>query len=74
MIRWLGTVFAIMLVLVAQGKEDATLARLEELELALPALFFRGSAVHFASPDPLNVAAIATSPLPSSSPQLTFAR
>lgn len=73
-IRWLGTILAVTLVLVAQGKEDATLARLEELEIVLPALFLRGNAVHLVSPDPLNVAAIATTPLTSSTPELTFAR
>lgn len=73
-IRWLGTVIAVMLVLVAQGKEETTLTRLEEMEIALPALFFRGDTVHLASPDPLNAAAIATSPLSTSTPQLTFAR
>lgn len=63
-----------MLVLVSQGKEDSNLTRLEELEIALPALFFRGDSAHLASPDPLNAVAIATSPLSSSSPQLNFAR
>ncbi|XP_069698723.1 huntingtin isoform X2 [Periplaneta americana] len=34
--RWLGMVLAVLLQLVAQGKEEVVLARLEELELFLP--------------------------------------
>ncbi|XP_049777630.1 huntingtin [Schistocerca cancellata] len=50
--RWLGGVLALVLLLLSHGKEDAVLARLEELQLAPPP----------SSPcDPLNAAATAAS-------------
>ncbi|KAK7793413.1 hypothetical protein R5R35_014313 [Gryllus longicercus] len=65
--RWLGAVLGVLLLLLAQGKEETVLARLEELDLPLPPSPTLGS------PDPLNARSI-TAPGQKLPPEQLMAR